>query len=64
MLLLRHKEEYFNKYQNSIGDPTNGLKYGDCQLEDIWRWVCGSQACGHDICKTHYIEKRKKPALP
>ncbi len=42
----------------------DSLKYGECQLEDIWRWVCWSQVYEHDSCKTHYIEKSKKLALP
>ncbi len=45
-----------------VGDPTDGLKYGEHQY--IWRWVCWSQVYGHNSCKTHYIEKSKKPALP
>jgi hypothetical protein len=40
------------------------LKYGERQLEDIWRWVCQSQVYGHDSGTTHYIEKKEKPALP
>ncbi len=64
-LPLRHKEEYFFKYQDTpLGKPTDGLKYGEHQLDDIWRWVCWSQVYGHDSCKTHYREKSKKPALP
>jgi hypothetical protein len=23
-----------------LAKPTDGLKYGEHQLEDIWRWVC------------------------
>ncbi len=42
----------------------DGLKYGECQLEDIWRWVCWDQVNGHGSCKIHYTEKSKKPALP
>ncbi len=42
----------------------DGLKYGEHQLEDILRWLCWSQVYGHDSCKTQYIEKSKKPALP
>ncbi len=42
----------------------DGLKYGECQLEDIWRWVCWSQVYGHDSYKTNYIENSKKPPLP
>ncbi len=64
-LPLRHKEEYFVKYQDiALAKPTNGLKYGERQLDDIWRWVYWSQVYGHGSCKTHYIEKSKKPALP
>jgi hypothetical protein len=38
MLPLRHKEEYFVKYQNiPLAKPTDGLKYGKRQLDDIWR---------------------------
>jgi hypothetical protein len=40
------------------------LKYGERQLEDDWRRVCWSQVYGHNSCKTYYIEKSKKPALP
>ncbi len=41
----------------------DGLKYGERQLEDIWRWVCWSQVYGRDSGKAHYIEKSKKPTL-
>ncbi len=62
MLPLRHKEEYFVKYQNIVMEiQWTVLKR---QLEDIWRWVCQSQMYGHDSCKIHYINKSKKPALP
>jgi hypothetical protein len=65
MLPLRHNSEYFVKYQNIILEkPMDGLKYGEHQLEDIWRWVCWEQVNGHGSCKTHYIEKSKKPSLP
>jgi hypothetical protein len=65
MLPLRHNSEYFVKHQNIILEkPTDGLKYRERQLEDIWRWVCQDQVNGHGSCKTHYIEKSKKPALP
>jgi hypothetical protein len=65
MLPLRHNSEYFVKYQNIILEkPTNSLKYGERQLEDIWRWVCQDQVNEHGSCKTHYKEKSKKPALP
>jgi hypothetical protein len=34
MLLLRHKEEYFVKYQDiPLAKPTDGLKYGERQLD-------------------------------
>ncbi len=42
----------------------DGLKCGEHQVEDIWRWVCWSQVYGHDSCKTHYVEKSEKLALP
>jgi hypothetical protein len=65
MLPLRHKEEYFVKYQDiPLAKPMDGLKYGERQLDDIWRLVCWSQVYGHGSCKTHYIEKSMKPALP
>jgi hypothetical protein len=65
MLPLRHNREYFVKYQNNLlANPADGLKYGGCQLEDIWRWVCRSQVYGHDSGTIHYIEKSEKPALP
>jgi hypothetical protein len=64
MLPLRHNREYFVQYQNILSvNPTDGLKYGEHQMEHIWRWVCWSQVYGHDSCKTYYIEKSKKPAL-
>jgi hypothetical protein len=48
MLLLRHNSEYFVKNQNIILEkPTDGLKYGEHQLDDIWRWVCQDQVNGH-----------------
>jgi hypothetical protein len=65
MLPLRHNSEYFDMYQNIILEkPLDGLKYGEHQVEDIWRWVCWDQVNGHGSCKTHYIEKSEKPALP
>jgi hypothetical protein len=65
MLSLRHNSEYFLKYQNIIIEkPTDGLKYGERQLDDIWRWVCWDQVSGHSSYKTHYIEKSKKHTLP
>jgi hypothetical protein len=65
MLPLRHNREYFVEYQNILlANPTDGLKYGKCQLKDIWRWVCQSKVYGHNSNKTHYIEKSKKPTLP
>jgi hypothetical protein len=64
-LPLRHKEEYFVKYQDiPLAKPMDGLKYGEHQLESIWRWVCWSQVYGHNGDAIHYIEKGKKPALP
>jgi hypothetical protein len=62
MLPLRHKEEYFVKYQDiPLAKSMDGLKYGECQLDNIWRWVCFSQVYGHNSGTTHYIEKSKKP---
>jgi hypothetical protein len=64
-LLWRQKEEDFVKYQDiPLAKSTDGLKYGERQLDDIWRWVSWSQVYGHGSCKTHYIENSKKPALP
>ncbi len=32
------------KYQNILlANPTDGLKYGERQFEDIWGWMCWSQ---------------------
>jgi hypothetical protein len=63
MLPLRHKEEYFVKYQDiPLANPMDGLKYGERQLDNIWRWVCWSQVYRHGSFKTHYIEKSAKPA--
>jgi hypothetical protein len=42
----------------------DSLKYGERQLDDIWRWVCWSQVYGHNSDTIHYIEKSKKPVLP
>jgi hypothetical protein len=65
MLPLRHNGGYFVKYQNILlANPTDGLKYGERQLDDIWRWVCWSQVYEHDSGTTHYIEKSEKPTLP
>jgi hypothetical protein len=65
MLPLRHKEEYFVKYQDvPLAKPTDGPKYGECWSDNIWRWVCWSQEYGHNGDTIHYIEKSKKPALP
>jgi hypothetical protein len=50
--------------KHSISNPTDGHKYRERWLEDIWRWICRSQVYGHDSGRTHYIEKSKKPALP
>jgi hypothetical protein len=64
-LPLRHKEEYFVKYQDiPLAKPTDGLKYRERQLDNIWRWVCWSQVYGHIGDRIHYIEKNEKPALP
>jgi hypothetical protein len=53
---IKTQEEYFVMYQdNPLAKPTGGLKYGERHLDDIWRWVCWSQAYGHGSCKTHYI---------
>jgi hypothetical protein len=55
----------FFMYQDiPIAKPTDGLKYEEPQLENIWRWVCWSQVYGHDSGTVQYIEKSKKPALP
>jgi hypothetical protein len=36
MLSLRHKEEYFVKYQDvPLEKPVDGVKYGEHQLDDI-----------------------------
>ncbi len=65
MLPLRHKEEYFVKYHDvPLAKPTDGLKYGECWSDNIWRWVCWSQEYGHNGDTIHYIEKSKKHALP
>jgi hypothetical protein len=62
---LRYKEEYFVKYQDiPLAKPTDGLKYGEHQLNNIWRWVCQSQVYGHGGDTIQYIEKSKKPTLP
>ncbi len=67
-LPLRHNREYFVKYRNILlANPTDGLKYGEHQLEYIWRWLCWacwSQVYGQNSCKTHYIEESEKPTLP
>jgi hypothetical protein len=64
-LPLRHNSEYFIKYQYIILEKAmDGLKYGERQFDDIWRWVCWDQVNGHGSCKTYYIEKSKKHALP
>jgi hypothetical protein len=65
MLPLRHKKKYFVKYQDILlAKPTGDLKYGEHQLDNIWRWVCWSQVYEPDGDKIHYIEKSEKPALP
>ncbi len=64
-LPLRHKEEHFVKYQDiPLAKPTDGLKYKERQLDNIWRWVCQLQVYGHNGDTIHYMEKSKKPALP
>jgi hypothetical protein len=61
-LPLTHNRGYFVKYQNiPLANPTDGLKHGEHQLDDIWRLVCRLQVYGHGSCKTHYREKSKKP---
>jgi hypothetical protein len=42
-LLLRHREYFVKCLDIPLAKPTDGLKYGECQLDDIWRWVCWSQ---------------------
>jgi hypothetical protein len=65
MLPLKHKEEYFVQYQDiPLAKPTDGLKCGERQMDNIWRWVCRLQVYGHDGDTIPYIEKSKKPALP
>jgi hypothetical protein len=55
MLPLRLNTEYFIKYGNIILEkPKDGRKYGECQLDDVWRWVCRDQVNGHGSCKSHY----------
>ncbi len=64
-LPLRGNSENFVKCWNKILEkPTDGLMYGECQLEDIWRWVCWDKVNGHGSCKSHQIDKSVKPALP
>jgi hypothetical protein len=64
MLPMRHKEEYFVKYQDiPLAKPMDGLKYGEHQLDNTWRWVCWPQVYGHDGDTIHCTEKSKKPAL-
>ncbi len=59
-LPFRGDGEYFNKYQNiPLAKPTDGLKYGEHQLDDIWRWVFWSQVYGHNSDMIQYIEKSK-----
>jgi hypothetical protein len=59
---IETQRRIFIKYQYiPLAKPINGLKYGERQLDDIWRWVCQSQVYGHNGCKTHYIEKSKNP---
>ncbi len=42
----------------------DSLKYGERQLDTIWRWVFWSQVYGHNGDTIHYIEKSKKPKFP
>jgi hypothetical protein len=52
MLLLKHKEEDFVKYQDiPLVKPMDGLTYGERQLDNIWRWVRWSQVYGHNSCR-------------
>ncbi len=66
LLPLRHNSEYFVNYQNIILEKlTDSLKYGEHdQLDDSWRWVCWDHMDGYRCCKTNYIEKSNKHALP
>jgi hypothetical protein len=65
MLLLRHNGGYFVKYQNILlANPMDGLKYGESQSDDIWRWACQSQLYEHISGKINYIDKSKNPKLP
>jgi hypothetical protein len=62
---IETQEEYFVKYQNiPLAKPMDDFKYEECQLDNVWRWVCWSQVYGHGSCKTYCKEKSKKPALP
>jgi hypothetical protein len=47
-------------YVNSI-DSINQINHVNWK---IFADGCWSQVYGHDSCKTHYIEKSKKPTLP
>ncbi len=47
-----------------LAKPIDSLKYGERQLDNIWRWVCWSQVYGHDGDMIPYIEKSKEAALP
>jgi hypothetical protein len=65
MLPLRHNRGYFVKYQNILlANRLDGFKYGEHQLDDIWRWVCWSQVYDYNSGMTHFTEKSTKPALP
>jgi hypothetical protein len=62
---VKTQRRIFCKYRDiSLAKPTDSLKYGERQLDNIWRWVCWSQVYGHGSCKTHCIKKSKKSALP
>jgi hypothetical protein len=61
-LPLRHDGGYFVKYQNILLSKTfDGVKYGEHQLDDIWRWVCWSQVNGHDSGTIHYMRRVRNP---
>ncbi len=48
-----HKEEYFVEYQDiSLAKPMDSLKYGEHQLDNIWRWVCWSQVYGQTVTQS------------
>ena len=39
LMMLRHSSEYFVKYRKKMEKPTDGLKYGEHQLGNIWSHV-------------------------